>query len=230
MNTTTTTTKKFIAYRRVSTTKQGESGLGLEAQQASIEKYVASVGGQIIKWYVDIESGKNDDRPEFQKAIAQVRRTRGAKLIVAKQDRIARKAVTALQLIDEGLFVDLSNPFANRLEMQLRAVIDEEEARRISERTKAALQAAKMRGVQLGTPENLTQEARQSGADKLRQQAVDAYSKAIAEILKQRSQGLSFDSIAQNLNGLGMTTRTGAEFRAMTVRRILEREKSQSAG
>lgn len=226
MNTNTARIAKYVAYRRVSTQHQERSGLGLEAQQAAIEAFVASQGGDVsaIEWFVDVESGKNDDRPEFQKAIAKVRRTRRAVLLVAKQDRMTRRAATSCQLIDEGLFIDVSSPFASPLEQKLKAVIDEEEARRISERTKAALKAAKARGVKLGTPENLTVDARKAGAEAVRNQAIDAYAKTIAEIVALRDSGLSYKAISDALNAKGLVTRTGAEFKPMTVHRILERE------
>lgn len=217
---------KLVAYRRVSTVHQERSGLGLEAQQAAIEAYVVSQGGDVsaIEWFIDVESGKRDDRPEFGKAIAKVRRTRGAVLLVAKQDRMTRRAATSCQLIDEGVFIDVSSPYATQLEQKLKAVIDEEEARRISDRTKAALKAAKARGVQLGTPENLTIEARKAGSETVRNQAIDAYAKTIAEIVGMRESGMSFKAIADALNAKGLVTRTGAEFKPMTVHRILERE------
>lgn len=217
---------KYVAYRRVSTQHQERSGLGLEAQQAAIEAFVVAQGGEVaeIEWFIDVESGKNDDRPEFQKAIAKVRRTRRAVLLVAKQDRMTRRAATSCQLIDEGLFIDVSSPFASQLEMKLKAVIDEEEARRISQRTKAALSAAKARGVKLGTPENLTVDARKAGSETVRNQAIDAYAKLVSEIVAMRESGLSFKAISDALNANGKTTRTGAAFKPMTVHRILERE------
>lgn len=226
MTTNTARIAKYVAYRRVSTQHQERSGLGLEAQQAAIEAFVVSQGGDItdVEWFVDVESGKNDDRPEFQKAIAKVRRTRRAVLLVAKQDRMTRRAATSCQLIDEGLFIDVSSPFASPLEQKLKAVIDEEEARRISERTKAALKAAKARGVKLGTPGNLTVDARKAGAEAVRNQAIDAYAKTIAEIVALRDSGLSYKAISDALNAKGLVTRTGAEFKPMTVHRILERE------
>jgi DNA invertase Pin-like site-specific DNA recombinase len=138
----------YIAYYRVSTDKQGASGLGLEAQQAAVQAYAAD----IIHSFTEIESGKNDHRPQLQAALAMCRQT-GAALLIAKIDRLSRQAAFLLTLRDSGVqIVAADMPNAGTLEFGVRAVVAQHEREEISKRTKAALQAAKARGTKLGSP------------------------------------------------------------------------------
>jgi DNA invertase Pin-like site-specific DNA recombinase len=144
----------FISYYRVSTRRQGESGLGLDAQKKSVEDYLNGGDWRLIAEYVEVESGKRDNRPEMEKALAHAKAS-GATLILAKMDRLGRRAGTVLKMLDDygkaGVkFVFVEMPHASKLEIGIRAVVAEEEGRMISERTKAALAAAKRRGVKLG--------------------------------------------------------------------------------
>jgi len=138
---------KYVAYFRVSTAKQGRSGLGLEAQQEAVKHYADS----IIHSFTEIESGKNDSRIQLAAAI-ELCRTSGASLLIAKLDRLSRKASFLLTLRDSGVQIIAADmPNCSTLEYGIRAVIAQNEREEISKRTKAALDAAKARGVKLGT-------------------------------------------------------------------------------
>jgi DNA invertase Pin-like site-specific DNA recombinase len=144
--------KNFVAYFRVSTDKQGVSGLGLEAQRNAVEKYVSSSGGVIAAEFQEIESGKRNDRPEIAAALAACRAHR-ATLIIAKLDRLARNVAFISNLMESGVdFVAADMPMANRLTVHILAAVAEHEREMISQRTKAALAAAKARGTKLGNP------------------------------------------------------------------------------
>lgn len=137
---------RIIAYYRVSTAKQGESGLGLKAQREAVERYLQTYGGLLLREYQEIESGKKADRPQLARALADARHSR-AKLVIAKFDRLARNVHFLSGLIESGVdFVACDNPHANRLTIHILAAVAEDEARRISDRTKAALAAYKASG------------------------------------------------------------------------------------
>ena len=141
----------IIAYYRVSTAKQGQSGLGLDGQKAAVEAYAKQTGARILASYREVESGKLADRPELARALAHAKRSR-ATVVVAKLDRLARNVAFLSALMRSGVdFIACDNPHANKLTIHILAAVAEDEAERISARTKAALQAAKARGVQLGS-------------------------------------------------------------------------------
>jgi DNA invertase Pin-like site-specific DNA recombinase len=145
--------QNFVAYFRVSTEKQGVSGLGLEAQRNSVERYVSGAGGVISAEFQEIESGKRNDRPEIAAALAACRAHR-AILIIAKLDRLARNVAFISNLMESGVdFVAADMPMANRLTVHILAAVAEHEREMISQRTKAALAAAKARGTKLGNPQ-----------------------------------------------------------------------------
>src|SRR4051812_22591418 len=145
-----TTKPKLVAYYRVSTKGQGESGLGLEGQTAAVAAFARGRGAEIVRTFQEVETGKRSDRPELIKALAHARRTR-ATLVIAKLDRLARNVAFPANLMDSGVdFVACDNPHANRLTIHILAAVAENEARMISERTKAALAAYKARGGVLG--------------------------------------------------------------------------------
>lgn len=157
------TTQKFVSYLRVSTKRQGVSGLGLEAQRAAVTGYLNGTPAKLLGEFVEVESGKRADRPQLHKALSACR-IHGAVLLVAKLDRLSRNAHFLLGLKESGVeFVAVDMPSANRLTVGIMAMVAEEEARMISARTKAALQAAKERGVKLGRP-NLTPTISRLGA------------------------------------------------------------------
>jgi DNA invertase Pin-like site-specific DNA recombinase len=140
---------RFVAYYRVSTEKQGRSGLGLEARQASVEAFLNGGAWKLLGRFIEVESGSNNDRPELAKAL-EACRLKGATLVIAKLDRLSRDAHFLLDLTRAGVdFVAADNPTAKRLTVGILAMVAEEERRAISSRTKAALTAAKARGTVL---------------------------------------------------------------------------------
>lgn len=222
---------KFVAYYRVSTNRQGESGLGLEAQQESVQQYVKS-HGDLAEEFREVETGKRSDRPELQKAIAHSRRIR-AKLIIAKLDRLARNVAFTAALMESGVdFLCADNPNANRLTIHVLAAVAEDEARRISQRTKAALAAYKRRGGKLGSQHpKCKQLSKQDsakgsriGAAEMKRRAIQAYADLIPII--QSLSGRPLREIASRLNELGHTTRTGKRWTATQVRRVIQRLKA----
>ena len=143
--------KTVIGYVRVSTKGQGASGLGLEAQESAINAYAAQSDAKALRLYVEIESGRKSDRPQLAAALAHAKRSK-ATLIVAKLDRLSRNVAFLSALMESGVeFVAVDQPHANRLTIHILAAVAEDEARRISERTKTALAAAKARGTKLGS-------------------------------------------------------------------------------
>ena len=145
-------TSRFVAYYRVSTDKQGRSGLGLDAQRAAVAAHVDGAHGVVAAEFVEVESGRKRDRPQLAAALADCR-ARRAVLVIAKLDRLARNVHFVSGLMESGVeFVASDMPAVNRLTVHILAAVAEEEARMISARTKAALAAAKVRGVRLGNP------------------------------------------------------------------------------
>jgi DNA invertase Pin-like site-specific DNA recombinase len=214
--------KFYIPYYRVSTQKQGTSGLGLEAQRAAVRAFVAG-SSQLLTEYVEIESGKKNQRPQLLAAIAEARQV-GATLLIAKLDRLSRNAGFIFALRDSGVeFVCCDMPDANTLTVGLFAVIAQHERETISKRTKDALAAKKARGAQLGSPQNFTtaviaqgQAAMQRNA---RQHQANRQAAQLAELL--RAKGHTLWQIAARLNESGYRTRRGKEFQATTVQRLL---------
>lgn len=214
--------QQFVAYYRVSTQKQGQSGLGLEAQRAAAEQY-AKGHGEIVAEFVEIESGKRNDRPKLREAIEQANAT-GATLLIAKLDRLARNAGFIFALRDAGVkFVCCDIPEANTLTIGIFAVMAQHEREVISQRTKAALAARKARGLSLGTPANLTPEARQKATEARQTIAREHIANRQAAELAglYRAQDHSLREIAKRLNAGGYTTRKKRTFQAETVRRLL---------
>jgi DNA invertase Pin-like site-specific DNA recombinase len=170
---------KFVGYLRVSTARQGRSGLGLAAQRDAIAAYIQSVGGILASEYTEIESGKRNDRPELARALAACR-IRGAVLIVAKLDRLARNNAFVANLLESGCeFVAADFPQANRMMLQLMSVIAEYEAKLISDRTKVALAQAVKRGVQVGGyADNCAQIARKGNRASVRARGKAAQQRA----------------------------------------------------
>lgn len=219
----------IVAYYRVSTRKQERSGLGLEGQQAAVQAFGAD--RRILAAYTEVETGKRADRPELAKALAHAKRAR-ATLVVAKLDRLARNVAFTSALMDAGVeFVCCDNPHANRLTIHILAAVAEDEARRISERTKAALAAYKARGGALGAarPEcrNLTSTARAKGVEVARQaiqqRADEAYEDLRDQLTGLRKGGFSYQDIAAVLNGQGHRSRHGKLWTNDAVRRVCVR-------
>jgi len=203
--------RKFISYLRVSTDRQGKSGLGLEAQQESIRGYLHGI--QPLREFVEIESGRKADRPQLLAALDACQ-SMGATLVIAKLDRLARNVAFISNLMESGVdFVACDFPQANRLTIHILAAVAEHEREMISARTREALKAAKARGVILGSPKNLTEEAAKNGramAAKVRKGNADAFArKRFREISSYLEQGLSLNAIARRLNQDGILTARG---------------------
>ena len=218
---------KYVAYYRVSTKGQGESGLGLEAQQKQVRKFVKHRGGvgRIVQEFIEVESGKKNDRPQLTLAIAESKAQK-AKLVIAKLDRLSRNAGFIFALRDSQVdFVCADMPDANSLTIGIMAVLAQDERERISQRTKAALAAKKAQGAILGKPENLTEDARAKGLAIRKSNALEnKNSRQATELLKMyRQQKMTYADMARKLNDLNMKTRRGSKFLPMTVKRLLDR-------
>jgi DNA invertase Pin-like site-specific DNA recombinase len=220
-------TGKFIAYYRVSTQRQGRSGLGLEAQQEAVRNHLNGGDWRIVAEFTEIESGKRKDRPKLTEALAACR-VHGAKLIIAKLDRLARNVAFVSALMDAGVeFEAVDFPQANRLTIHILAAVAEHEAKVISERTKAALAAAKRRGVKLGgyrAGAKLTAKARQAGVKAVQARA-DARAADLAPIVRElRVAGkTSLRAIADELNARHIATPRGGQWLAGSVSQLLAR-------
>jgi len=223
---------KLVAYYRVSTQKQGKSGLGLEGQKAAVEGFAKGNEATILKSYTEVESGKRADRPELAKAIAHARLCK-ATLVIAKLDRLARNVAFLSALMEAGCdFKACDNPFADRFTIHILAAVAEKEARDISARTKAALAAYKARGGVLGSsrPEcagNLSAEAKaegqKAGAEVNKAKAKEAYAGLVPMMAELRQQGQTLRTIAERLNSEGYTTRTGRPWNHVQVSLVLNR-------
>lgn len=217
---------RFVAYYRVSTSKQGQSGLGLAAQQSAVAAYLANQDGQLVAEYQEIESGSKNNRPELQAALRKCRLT-GATLVIAKLDRLSRNRRFLLELADSSInFVCCDMPEANSLTVGLLACLADYERQLISERTKAALAAAKARGVQLGNPALHTVRNTDTGNATAARQAKAGTRNAeirevIAEMREESGSELSARQIANQLNAAGYTTARGKAWHHYGVRRVL---------
>jgi DNA invertase Pin-like site-specific DNA recombinase len=219
---------KFIAYLRVSTAKQGRSGLGLEAQRQAITDYLNGGKWKLLKEYVEVESGKNNDRPELRAALAACQRTR-ATLVIAKLDRLSRNVAFIANLMESGVdFVAVDFPTANRLTLHILASVAQYEREAISTRVKDALLVAKSKGVKLGKPENLTDEAARKGrqlAIVKRQSNACEYARRFRPIIAVYSaEGMSLNAIARKLTAdKELTPRGLTTWTPTTVKNIMER-------
>lgn len=219
-----------VSYLRVSTTRQGTSGLGLEAQREAVAAFLRSGEcSELAEEFVEIESGGNDDRPELKRALAAAR-SRNARLVIAKLDRLGRRAAHVLHLLDKGGvdFAVADMPNADRLTVHILACVAEDEARRISQRTKAALAAAKARGVSLGNPRNLRHADPSEGARvsaEIRAAGADRRAEDLRPVVeKLRTEGrTSLRQIANGLDEAGIPTPRGCTWTASGVRRLLNR-------
>lgn len=218
--------KKFVAYFRVSRKEQGISSLGLSAQKSSVEKYVTSQDGTILRSFTEIEIGTNKrERIEIHKAI-QLAKNEGAILIIAKLDRLARNVSFVSSLMDAGIeFLAVDMPSANNFTIHIFSALAEQEAKLISSRTKLALAELKKKGVKLGNPQNLTSEARAKGVDRIKENAMnnDRNRQAQSIILNCKEKEMSYRQIADYLNQLNFKTRHGNKFYAPTVLQLYNR-------
>jgi DNA invertase Pin-like site-specific DNA recombinase len=210
----------FIAYYRVSTEKQGKSGLGLDAQRQTVADYVAG-RGEIIAEYTEIESGRKNDRPQLAAALATCRKHK-AVLVIAKLDRLARNVFFIAGLMESGVdFVACDMPEANRLTIHILSAVAEHEREAISKRTKDALKAAKARGVKLGNPDPIP--AARRGNAVMQEHAEQFHATVKPLIQKLRLQGYPLAKIADELNSRNVPTARGRVWYPATVRNILQR-------
>jgi DNA invertase Pin-like site-specific DNA recombinase len=223
---------KWIAYYRVSTARQGRSGLGLEAQRHAVAEYLNGGNWSLVKEFTEVESGKRSDRVQLAEAIRACR-AYGAKLVIAKLDRLSRNAAFLLNLRDSGVdFIAADMPNANKLTVGIMALIAEDEAERISARTKAALAAAKRRGVVLGGDRGVvpTHASRKRAVEALQARA-DAKAADLAPIIAelQAAGKTSLRAIAAGLNDLGIPTVRGGKWSSPQVMRMIARPFEASA-
>lgn len=213
--------KNYVAYYRVSTKSQGVSGLGLQAQQETVKKYIG-INGNLVAEYTEIESGKNDKRIELQKAIEKAKAS-NAVLIIAKLDRLSRNASFIFKLRDSNVdFLCCDIPDANTMTIGIFALLAQQERELISERTKKALKAKKDNGFKLGKPENFTLESRAKGNTAYHTQAIENENNRRAYSLIQvlRNQKMSYRSIAEKLNDSGFKTSKGNKFFGNSVKQV----------
>ena len=218
--------KNFIAYYRVSRKIQGISGLGLSAQRTSVQKYVSSQDGIILNEFTEVETGTNKrERVEIQKAIQQAKK-QGAILIIAKLDRLSRNVNFVSSLMDAGIeFLAVDMPSANNFTIHIFSALAEQEAKLISSRTRMALAELKKKGVKLGTPSNLTSDARAKGIERIKENAMnnDSNRQAQSIISNCKEKGMSYRQIAGYLNELNFKTRYGKQFLPSTVHQLYSR-------
>jgi DNA invertase Pin-like site-specific DNA recombinase len=217
---------KFVVYYRASAEWQSRSGLELKAQQDAVRSHLNSGECKIVAEFTEVESGKRKDRPKLAEALAACR-VHGAKLIIAKLDRLARNVAFVSALMEAGVeFEALDFPQANRLSIHILAAIAKHEAKVISERTKAALAAAKRRGVKLGgfRGAKITAKARRAGIKTIQARA-DARAADLAPIIREllATRITSLRRIADELNRRGIRTPRGKQWLAGSVSQLLTR-------
>lgn len=215
---------KFVAYYRVSTQKQGQSGLGLEAQQKAVSNYLNGGHWDLLAEYTEVETGKGADalskRPQLRSAI-EICKKQKATLVIAKLDRLARNVHFVSGLIESGIdFVAADMPQANKVMLQMHAVMSEWERDQISTRTKVALAAAKERGVKLGVAgaANLKPNLEQ------RQQSANAFAERLRGVIDgMKARGLTQRAMCDELNSLGVKTARGGEWSQVQLQRVIAR-------
>jgi DNA invertase Pin-like site-specific DNA recombinase len=213
---------KFVAYFRVSTDRQGKSGLGLQAQRKSVLDYLDGGRWSLVAEFTEIESGKRNDRPELEKAVAACKKQK-AKLVIAKLDRLSRNVAFVATLMDSGVeFIAVDNPHANKLTIHILAAVAQHEREIISARTSAALKAAKARGKRLGNPR--LSEARRLAVLAKKERA-DRYSANLLPVIRdiQRSGIKSLRGVARALAARGIPTARGGAWTPVQVSAILQR-------
>jgi DNA invertase Pin-like site-specific DNA recombinase len=217
--------QKAVAYYRVSTAKQGKSGLGLDAQRHAVEEFISSGSWELIGEFVEVESGKLDRRPKLEAGLGHCELT-GATLIVAKLDRLSRNVAFLAALQDSGTrFLAVDMPEANELTIHIMAAVAQAERKAISKRTKEALAAAKARGVKLGglrgNPEVL--KLGPSASALVRQRCAKERAVKVRRQIDGLTSGATWSlrEIAEGLNGIGIVAPRGGRWGAAQVRRLL---------
>jgi DNA invertase Pin-like site-specific DNA recombinase len=217
--------RRFVAYYRVSTDRQGRSGLGLEAQKKAVTDYLNGGAWELLGAFVEVESDKKSDRPELVHALNACRKQK-ARLVIAKLDRLSRNLAFVAALMESGVeFVAVDNPHANKLTIHILAAVAEHEREAISARTKAALAAAKARGKRLGTPDPAGAVKRMGAA--LKAQASQFAANVLPVIRELETAGhKSCNAIAGQLNVRKVATARGGRWTHVQVRQILDRAGS----
>lgn len=220
---------KYIGYYRVSSFKQGNSGLGLYAQKSAVDGFLKA-DDELIYEYQEVESGKLDKRPQLLKAIEHCRDTNST-LLIAKLDRLSRNVKFIYMLKDSNVnFICADMPDANSLTIGILAVLAQEERELISKRTKLALAELRKKGVKLGSPQNLTEEARKKGTQKIISNALNNPQNkmaTLAVVSMRDNEKLSYRKIADRLNDNGYKTRRGKPFFASQVLILYDRHYKQ---
>jgi len=218
--------RNYVTYYRVSTQQQGRSGLGLEAQRAAVKVYLTGNVGKELATFTEVETGKANDRPQLAAALRRCRQTRST-LLVAKLDRLSRNAAFLLALQDAGTrFVAADMPDANEAMVGFMAILAQYERQAISDRTRAALGAAKARGVKLGNP-RLKPGTRASAAvaTAANSRRADSRSEELRDVITDaRGSGCkSLRQIAAHLNALSIPTARGFTWSPASVKRVINR-------
>lgn len=221
---------RFVSYLRVSTKKQGASGLGLEAQKKAISDYLNGGAWELLQEFVEVESGKrHENRPQLKAAIEACKAT-GSRLLIAKIDRLARNVAFVSNLMESGIeFVAVDFPSANKLTVHILAAMAEYEREMIAKRVKEALRAARARGVRLGNPTGrLPEGASKAGnavSARSRAERANEHAERLYNTIKAyRDEGLSLRAMAKKLNDGRIVTPTGkGEWKAATVKRVIDR-------
>jgi DNA invertase Pin-like site-specific DNA recombinase len=221
---------RYVAYYRVSTARQGRSGLGLEAQREAVRLFMGGNTGELAEAFTEIESGKHAERPQLALALDACRLT-GAVLVIAKLDRLSRDAHFLLGLEKAGVeFVAADMPNANRLTVRLMAVIAQEEREMISARTKAALAAARARGTKLGGNRGGPKVDPAKGRA-ARTRSADDYARQVGPIalaaLQATDSRASYGHVAAVLAARGIRTPRGGQWTRDAVRSLIQRHKAQ---
>ncbi len=212
--------KRAITYYRVSTRAQGDSGLGLDAQRTAVSRFVKTQGYKLLQEFIEVESGRNNQRPVLQLALEACKKNR-ATLLIAKLDRLSRSVAFISKLLESGVdFIAVDNPNAEKFVVHVMAAFAEHERDQISIRTKLALQAAKQRGVQLGA------NGKYVLSKKNKKRAIEFALKLKPVITKLKQNGItSVRAITKALNRRRIRTATGGKWYVSTVHKLLQRIK-----
>jgi len=209
----------YVSYLRVSTDRQGATGYGIDAQREAIQRFTQQ---SVLAEYVEVESGKNDNRPQMTLALEHCKRV-GATLVIAKLDRLSRRVSFVANLLESGVeFVACDNPHANKMTIQIMAVMAEYERDQTSKRTKEALAAAKARGVKLGGYRGADMTNARKAAAVLKREKAQAFRDSVFLVVKGALEiGGSLTAAASILNSKGVPTSAGASWCAKTVSRVV---------
>lgn len=204
----------YVVYYRVSTSRQGRSGLGLDAQKEAIYAFLTK-NDRVVGEFTEIVSGSAERRVELQRAL-RIARSANARLLIAKLDRFSRKVSFIASIMECGIKLTVAEmPHATDFQLHIFAALAQEERRLIAERTRLALQAAKKRGRVLGTNGKMLAEANR--------QAANEFAQTAAKWLPSGWRNMSLSALARHLNGDGRTTRNGAQFHPQTIKNLLAR-------